>query len=234
MKKATLFALLLSCLEGCASHFSRVDFKYDSNAHLRPADTMVKLTATPAEALERVRAFAAQNGGTVTKSGPDRPPRRIEFPADADEIWQAKRALFEAEWHAFDKDDPPSYFALDRKAPLLQRHVLEVKHDGVVESLSARIEFPARQAQRKIERGLGPVIPVWWTEVHNVDIKPVLYAFIWRGADGVTWVYARATPRIDNVEAGAPKAWCDYQLWKASTGYQEAMLVRELLEALTR
>lgn len=234
MTRATLLALLFLGLEGCASHFAHVDFKYDSNAHLRPADTMVQLAATPAEAMERVRAFAAQNGGTVTKSGPDRPPRRIEFPADADEVWRAKRALFEAEWHAFDKDDPPSYFALDRKAPLLQRRAVEVKHDGVVESLSARIEFPARQAQRKIQHDIALIAPVWWTEVRNVDIKPVLYTFIWRAADGVTWVYARATPRIDNVEAGAPKAWCDYQLWKASTGYQEAMLVRELLEAISR
>jgi hypothetical protein len=223
---------LVLLVSGCAQHFAHVDFKYDSNAHLHPADTRAQLSGTPAEAMDRVAAFAAAHGGTITKRKADQPPLRIAFPADAEQVWQAKRDLFEKEWHTFEKDDPESYFAIDRNGALLNRPLLQVRHDGVSESISMRIEFPARQGKLKITRDMGPLIPVWWTEVHTVDIAPVVYVFAWTVGDGSTWIYARGTPRIGTVEAGAPKAWCDHSLWTASTGFQEAMLVRELLEAL--
>jgi hypothetical protein len=226
----TLVALLL--LTGCAQHFTRVDFKYDSNAHLHPVDTIIPFAGTPDEAMKRVASFVSERHGVVTNRGVDRPAIRIWFPPDADKIWAAHRAIFEQEWRCFDKDDPRTYFAIDRSAPLVRRDLVVVQQDAVVASMSMRVELPARMAQWKTQPGLSLLSPIWWTQTSDVSIKPVLYVFAWTDSNGKTWVYARGTPQLNGIEAGAPQAWVAHDLWKASTGYQEAILVSELLASL--
>jgi hypothetical protein len=228
--RRALLVALLGC-GGCAQHFTRVDFKYDSNAYLRPAETLAQVPGAPAEVVARAAAFATRASARITHNGPDRVPQRVSIAPNGDEAWQAKRALFEAEWQAFNTDQPGIYFAIDRRNPLLNAHLFVSQPAPDAESYTLRAELPARIAQHKVERNLGPLVPVWWTESHSVPIASVLYVQAFRGGDDATWVHVRAAPKANATEA-RPGAWVAYDIWRSSTGLNEARLVQEVLAFL--
>ena len=221
----TIAALLC----GCSHHFTRVDFKYTSDAYLRPADRFQQVNAPPATVGSLVQLFITQRGGRVVdaKAGV---PFRFEPGPQAEPAFAAARALFEQEWDAYQQNDFSLYKALDRKDPLIDApQVVQVPDP------EARTSWvKARMAPRtgKAQRTLSIHVTVHWKV--DEEIETALMVWWWPRPDGTTVVFARALPVLPKYGAEAGSGgWVQYSLWPATTGAADAQIVQDLFFFLT-
>ncbi len=220
-----LVSLLAVSTSAHAARFSRADFKYSSDSHLAPAARFAHLDKSAEAASEQVRSFIArQEGrGTVATTGE---AASFKLAPQAQEKWDAQRAICEAEWQAFSDNDFKAYKAIDRTNPLAAEAVVEFGATPKSASFYFRTETAARVGHRDLNFTYFKV---------RIDerITSALYVWGWINDTGKLDVYARAVPRLVDVEA-APGASVDFELWDAITGVYERDMVKELLEELAR
>jgi hypothetical protein len=212
---------------GC-SHFSRVDFKYTSDAYLAPAARFRVVNAPSNAVAQLVTRFVAQEKGQIDSSESNLGFRLAPAP-DAEEAWRVSRAIFEKEWYAFGQDDIGIYRAIDRSSPVANKpqviKILEPNTGGafVKATLAPRVG--------QAERSMTLTFTIKWKT--DVEIETHLYVWWWPKPDGATLVYARAVPYMPKykVEA-APGSWVQRNLWSATTGAADAQIVERLFAFL--
>lgn len=232
LTRAAALALGLFSLAstGCTRHFTRVDFKYTSDSYLSPAQRFVASPVPPEAVGPMVRQFVAAEQGQVAEAL-ERLPFQYRPAPEGEETWRLSRAVVETEWKAFREDNPRAYDRIDRSDPRLK--LLEItKVDDPAATTSFLKAFLAPRTGES-ERSVHHVVTAKWKVTEEID--STLLVWWWPRGDGSTVVYARALPRMSKkgLEA-APGNWVQYNLWPATTGAEEAEVVRRLFAYLSQ
>jgi hypothetical protein len=232
---ATPIFLLLLGVAACSTTISRVDLKYTSDAHLKPAERFLVIKQPPHAIGERVRQFITKSAGTIMEQQEHLSFRYAPHP-QGEENWVASRVVFEKEWEAYKKNDIRIYEAIDRKDPKLTIPQTVREDDAKADASFMRASLAPRlgESERNLNHLVGLIgvfSLIHWKRDEKIDT--ILYVWWWRQNDGTTKVYARAVPHMIeyNVEA-APGAWALYDLWPATTGAADADIVLRLFAFL--
>ncbi|MGC4122461.1 MAG: hypothetical protein QM765_49365 [Myxococcales bacterium] len=237
--------LALLSFIGCTRHFTRVDFKYTSDSHLRPGERFIAVPASPEAVGALLRSFVTEEQGQVSETL-DRLPFHYRPSPEGEEVWGLTRAIVEREWEAFHRDSPALYDRIERRDPRLQAPELVKVDDPAATTsfLKASVAPRGVPQERKVRTrdGYGPFgdrHPFRWTTIArwtvNEALDSVLLVWWWPRGDGSTVVYARALPRMvkQGLEA-SPGARVQYGLWSSAStdGAIEAEVVRRLFSFL--
>jgi hypothetical protein len=238
--------LLSLAMTGCATNFSKVDFKYSNLAHMNYRDAMTTVSRNPEElAFDLSEAFR-RNGANVLERA------RLNFilseNRDAQSCWEAEYEIFQQEFSAYRANSFPMYKSIDREKPYVSRKV--TNNCSVFTNTNAPdadswfllVELPPRTSQTTVyqptmdnffmfsqNKTVQGFSTSYIPEQKAISVSTRLYIYAWRHKDSKrTLVYLFAKPISCQIEASKGNS-IGYTWWQLANGYNEQQTVRNYI-----
>lgn len=240
-----IFILLFPFIQGCATNFTKVDFKYTSLAHISPTESTVVVNGEPENIIFKLsEGFRKNNATILERTSLD---YYYEENESSNNCWQALCEIYNAEFESYRNNNFYQYKKIDRVAPFKKRDVgnnckmLNKIVDKNVSSWFLMVEFKDRSGSITV-----PTTDTFFVmnnsnnyafgNVTNSQGKNINMAFSTRlkfwvseGPDvGKSTIYIKGIP-ISGQIAAAPGNSIGYSWWQLANGYEEYKTVKNYL-----
>ena len=238
--------LLSLALTGCATNFTRVDFKYTNLAHMNYRDAMTTVSRNSEELVFDLSEAFRRNGANVLER--TKLNYILSENDNAHNCWEAEYEIFQQEFAAYRANSFPMYKSIDRKKPFASRQVTNDcslftnTNDSDADSWLLIVELPPRTSQTTVYQ---PTIDNFFLFSQNktvqgfstsyipkqaaISVSTRLYIWAWRPKDNQrTLVYIFAKPISGQIEAKAGNS-IGYTWWQMVNGYSEQQTVRNYI-----
>jgi len=242
-----IYIILLSlALTGCATNFSRVDFKYSNLAHMNFRDAMINVSRSPEELVFDLSEAFRRNGANVLER------TKLNFilseSSNAQSCWEADYEIFQQEFAAYRANSFPMYKSIDREKPYISRKVTNNcslftnTNAPDADSWLLLVELPPRTSQTTVyqptvdnfflfsqNKSVQGFSTSYIPEQTAISVSTRLYIWAWKPKDSQkALVYLLAKPVSGQIEANKGNV-IGYTWWQLANGYAEQQTVRNYI-----
>lgn len=245
MRLMKLILLTLS-LTGCATNFTRVDFKYSNLAHMNYREAMTTVTRSPEELVfDMSEAFRRNSANVLERT---KQSFILSENNNAQSCWEADHEIFQQEFASYRANSFPMYKSIDREKPYTSRNVANncslftnANAPGA-DSWFLLVELPPRSSQTTVyqptvdnfflfsqNKSVQGFSTSYIPEQTTISVSTRLYIWAWKPKDSqTTLVYLLAKPVSGQIEANKGNS-IGYTWWQLANGYTEQQTVRNYI-----